>query len=131
MLTVVPLLGGRIVKASEVGSGAGAGVDRRGGNLLLPVRYFGGPQLFLDLHLELIAGASEFEHQLAQLPPDLRQFLGAKNNQGQSENEDSVGQTHRSVMIPSPPSGHKSPRLADFSGQSGCITIRDSRRSDR
>ena len=109
MLTVVPLLGGRIVKASEARFRRRR--CRRRGNLLLAISYFGSPQLFLDLHLEFVAGASEFKHQLAQLPPDFRQFFGAEDHQGQSENEDRVGQTHRSVMIPSPPRGHKSPRL--------------------
>src|ERR1700733_1672820 len=88
--------------------------NRRGCDLLLAIGHLGCAKFFLNLHFELVAGAPEFEHQLAQLASDFRQLFGAKNYQRQSENEDSIRQTHCYAMIPAPPRGHKSPGQTGF-----------------
>ena len=94
------------------GLGGGYRWRRRSGNLSrglrVAIRDLGVSQLLLDLQLELIAGAAELKHQLANLAADLRQLLRAENHQRQRENEDCVGQTHANVMIPAAGTTHKS-----------------------
>jgi hypothetical protein len=46
------------------------------------ISQFSLSQLFLNLELEFVAGASEFADQFPQLPSNLRQLLGPENDQG-------------------------------------------------
>src|ERR1051326_4995276 len=50
--------------------------------------------LLLDLRLEIVGGAAELVHELADLARDLRQLLGPEDNQGQKKQEDRLRKTH-------------------------------------
>ena len=50
--------------------------------------------LLLDLGLELVGSALEFVEVFADLAGNLRQLLGPKDNEGQKEQEDCLGETH-------------------------------------
>src|SRR5262249_4404882 len=50
--------------------------------------------LLLNLRLELIRGAPELVQILPDLAGNLRQLLGPKDNEGQKEQENCLGETH-------------------------------------
>ncbi len=50
--------------------------------------------LLLDLRLELVGGALELVEVFADLAGDLRQLLRPKDDQGQKEQEDRLGEAH-------------------------------------
>jgi hypothetical protein len=52
----------------------------------------------LDLGLEFVGGALEFVERLSDLASDLRQLLGAEDQQGQDENESGVAKTHAPII---------------------------------
>ena len=75
------------------GSGMTSPMGRRGsfdgGDLLLAVSLLGDAKLFFHLCAELVAGAAEIGHQLAELAREHGQLLRTEEQQGQ-QNDDSV-----------------------------------------
>ena len=62
---------------------------------LLPVLLLSEPKFFFNLQLEVIAGAAKLEDQLTNLFTDLRQALGAKDDQRHHKDGEGVGDTER------------------------------------
>ena len=61
-----------------------------GGDFFLLFFLLGDAQLFLHLHAELVGGAAEFAHQLAELAREFGQLLRAEEEQGEEEDEGAV-----------------------------------------
>src|SRR5665213_647635 len=90
-------IGSDIERTKETLRFGGCGV-RRSGNGCVSARLIGKvglAQFLFDLEFELIAGAAKFSDELAELAADFGQLFGAENDQGQNENKNCVGQTHR------------------------------------
>src|SRR5579859_4709265 len=88
-------LGRRGFALDRIPSPAGGPLDCRSGrqDRRLPVD-LQMSDLLLDLRLEIVGGAAELVHELADLAGDLRQLLGPEDNQGQKEQEDRLRETH-------------------------------------
>ena len=73
--------------------------NRRDGVLDIGVQ-FQFAHFILNLRLEFAAGALEFRQAFADLPPDLRQLLRPKQDQGQNEDEHHLWETqiHSSII---------------------------------
>ena len=64
------------------------------GQLFAPLVILHVAQFFLNLKLELVAGAAKFGEQLADGASDFRQLLRAEEHQSQQEDEDGVAEMH-------------------------------------
>ena len=54
-----------------------------GGDLFLLLGLFGDAELFFHLHAELVGGAAELGHELAELTGELGQLLRTEEKQGE------------------------------------------------
>ena len=73
---------------SSGGTGGGGGFD--GGDLLLAVGLLGDAELFFHLGSELVGGAAEVAHELAELAGEDGQLLRAEEEQGEEDDEGAV-----------------------------------------
>ncbi len=80
----------------EIGWGRGG---FEGGDLLLLVGLLGGSELIFELHAELVGGAAELAHELAELTGEFGEFFGAKEEQRDEEDDGAVLEAHRASMI--------------------------------
>ena len=76
--------------------------DGRGGlhrgDLLLAIGLFGDPEFLVHLHLELVGGAAELAHPLAEFAGQHGQLLGPEEQKGQHEQKDAVGKAWHTTL---------------------------------
>ena len=74
-------------RTGSAGTGAAASI---GGNLFLPVRLLGHPQLIFHLHPEIVRRPAKLSHQLPKLPGQFRKFLRPEQQQRNNEDDGAI-----------------------------------------